>query len=374
MAAMDGSEQRYASPEIVEHMREAVAVHALDGLIRTWNRGAERLFGIPRERAIGRTYGQLLGEGASLPAPAMRTLLDEGEWTGELECVAASGQMLIIERYCSLLRDAHGRPHAVLTSNSDVTEQRRAEKEIVLLSNVMEQRIRRRTAALEESNKDLREFAYSLAHDLRAPLASIDGFSAQLELRLADALDDKSRHYLSRVRAGVKLMSDLTDGLLGLADLANTELLHQQVDLSAVARTVLERLREAGPPREVTLDIGDTPAVRGDVRLLTDVLQNLLGNAWKFTSKVPAARIEFGATQRADDGAWVFHVKDNGAGFDPEYAHKLFGPFQRLHGVHEFEGTGIGLAMVRKIVTRHGGDVWAEGRPGQGASFYFTVG
>jgi PAS domain S-box-containing protein len=371
---MQGSELLYEPTAIVEHTREAIAVHDLDQGIRFWNRGAERLFGIPREHAVGRTYAQLLGQGASLPDEGFRALLGNGEWTGELECVAASGQMLTIERHCTLLRDPAGRARAVLTSNADVTERRRAEKEIVLLSNVMEQRIRRRTAALEESNKDLREFAYSLAHDLRAPLASIDGFSSQLELRLADTLDEKSRHYLRRVRAGVKMMSDLTDGLLGLADLSNTELLHQQVDLSALAHTVVERLREAEPSRDVTIVVNETWPVRGDVRLLADVLQNLLGNAWKFTSKRPQAHIEFGATQREDDGAYVFFVKDNGAGFDAEYAHKLFGVFQRLHGVHEFEGTGIGLAMVRKIVTRHGGNVWAEGRPGEGATFYFTLG
>lgn len=371
---MEGSAPSSFDPwQIVEHTREAIVVHDLEQVIALWNRGAERMFGIPREQAIGSTFAQLLGEGAQLPEGAMDILLREGEWTGELECVAASAQMLTVQRHCTLLRGADGQARTVLTTNIDVTEQRRAEKEIVLLSNVMEQRIRRRTIALEESNKDLREFAYSLAHDLRAPLASIDGFSAQLELRLANALDEKCRHYLRRVRAGVKLMADLTDGLLGLADLANADLLHQQVDLSSLARTVFEQLRDAHPPREVTLVVHETPPARGDVRLLTGVLQNLLGNAWKFTSRTAQARIEFGGEARAD-GAYAYFVRDNGAGFDPEYAHKLFGPFQRLHGTHEFEGTGIGLAMVRKIVTRHGGLVWAEGRPGEGATFYFTLG
>jgi PAS domain S-box-containing protein len=370
---MQGRHPIYEPSQIVEHTREAIAVHDLDHDILFWNRGAERLFGIPRDRAIGSTFAQLLGDTAELPAHGLRTLLAEGEWIGELECNPPSGQVMTVERHCTLLRDPAGEPRAVLSTNADVTEQRRAEKEIVLLSKVMEQRISRRTAELEESNKDLREFAYSLAHDLRAPLSSIDGFSAQLELRLADKLDEKSRHYLQRVRAGVKLMSDLTDGLLGLADLANTDLLRQQVDLSAVARSTLERLRESQPSRDVTVVVNETRPVHGDVRLLADVLQNLLGNAWKFTSKTPGARIEFGG-DATEDGAYVFFVKDNGAGFDPDYAHKLFGPFQRLHRTGEFEGTGIGLAMVRKIVSRHGGRVWAHGRPDQGATFWFTVG
>jgi PAS domain S-box-containing protein len=369
---MQGSEPPYEPWQIVEHTREAIAVQDLDRVIRFWNRGAERLFGIPREQAIGRTFAQLLGDGAALPREA-GTPGDRDEWIVELECVGASGRRLTIEQHCTLLRDGSRRPQAVLTTNTDVTERRRAEKEIVLLSNVMEQRIRRRTIALEESNKDLREFAYSLAHDLRAPLASIDGFSAQLELRLAGTLDDKCRHYLRRVRAGVKLMSDLTDGLLGLADLANADLLHQQVDLSGLARGVFEQLREADAGRDVTTVVQETPPARGDVRLLTDVMHNLLGNAWKFTSKTAGARIEFGGEVQAD-GKYAWFVRDNGAGFDPDYAYKLFGPFQRLHGTHEFEGTGIGLAMVRKIVTRHGGHIWAEGKPGEGAGFYFTLG
>jgi PAS domain S-box-containing protein len=369
---MAGSEPQDIASAIVEHARDAIVVQSLDGAIVVWNRAAERMFGIVRANAVGSTLAHLLGEPAALSGEALRTVRDTGEWSGEFECTSASGRMITVQRHCTLLRNDAGEPHAVLATHTDVTEQRRAEKEIVLLSNVMEQRIRRRTAELEESNKDLREFAYSLAHDLRAPLASIDGFSAQLEIRLGDALDDRSRHYLRRVRAGVKLMSDLTDGLLGLADVANTELLHRRVDLSAVARTVLERLRETHPRREVNAVVNDTRAVRGDVRLLTDVLQNLLGNAWKFTSKTPAAHIEFGAEVQ-DDGAYAFFVKDNGAGFDPDYAHKLFGPFQRLHGAHEFEGTGIGLAMVRKIVMRHGGRVWARSRPGEGATFYFTL-
>jgi PAS domain S-box-containing protein len=281
---------------------------------------------------------------------------------------------------CSLVRDGAGRPLYFIAQVQDITqrkladatERRRAEKEIVLLNNVLEQRIRKRTAELEESNEDLRDFAYSLAHDLRAPLASIDGFSAQLELRLVTQLDDKGRHYLSRVRAGVKLMSDLTDALLALADLSNTQLMHQSVDLSSVAVSVVERLRERDPGRHVVVNIEETLRAQGDVRLLTDVMENLLGNAWKFTSRVAVAEITFGG-QAWPNGSYLYHVRDNGAGFDPAYAYKLFGPFQRLHTANEFEGTGIGLAMVRKIVSRHGGRVWAESLPGQGASFYFTL-
>jgi PAS domain S-box-containing protein len=379
-AALRESEERFRlsnrrlreQAELLDQARDAIVVHDLDRTIRYWNMGAQRMFGFSREQAEGRTFDTLMGPGATLAPDAAAQLLETGEWTGQLECVDAQGRMLTVERRCTVMRDNDGRPTGVLAISTDVTERRRAEKEIVLLNNLLEQRIRKRTAELEESNEDLRDFAYSLAHDLRAPLASIDGFSAQLERGLAEQLDDKSRHYLRRVRAGVKLMADLTDALLALADLSNTQLLHQGVDLSAVARSVVERLRELQPERNVTVIIEETVRAQGDVRLLTDVMENLLGNAWKFTSKMPQAEIVFGG-QAWPNGSYLYHVKDNGAGFDPTYAYKLFGPFQRLHTSSEFEGTGIGLAMVRKIVSRHGGRVWAESMPGEGASFYFTL-
>jgi PAS domain S-box-containing protein len=358
--------------QLLEHSREAIAVHDLDHTIRHWNAGAQKMFGFAADQAIGRTFTSLMGETAALPAAGLAALLEHGEWMGQLECVDAQGRIVVVERHCMLLRDAGGRAASVLAIHIDVTERRRAEKEIVLLNNLLEQRIAKRTAELEESNEDLRDFAYSLAHDLRAPLASIDGFSAQLERRLAQMLDRDTRHYLTRVRAGVKLMSDLTDALLALADLSNTPLLHQTVDMSAIARDIAQRLREQEPARRVNFVIEETPPAQGDVRLLANVMENLLGNAWKFTSRMERAEIVFDS-QGWPNGSYLYRVRDNGAGFDPAYAHKLFGPFQRLHTANEFEGTGIGLAMVRKIVSRHAGRVWAESMPGQGASFFFSL-
>jgi PAS domain S-box-containing protein len=366
------SQRVHEQAQLLEHSREAIVVHDLDHTIRHWNAGAQNMFGFRAEDTIGRTLAALMGPSAALPASAMPQLLEHGEWMGQLECADAQGHIVVVERHCMLLRDAGGQAVSVLAIHTDITERRRAEKEIVLLNNLLEQRIRKRTAELEESNEDLRDFAYSLAHDLRAPLASIDGFSAQLEARLTAVLDGDTRHYLTRVRAGVKLMSDLTDALLALADLSNTPLLHQSVDMSGVARGVAERLREQDPGRQVDFVIEETPPAQGDVRLLANMMENLLGNAWKFTSKMESAQIVFGG-QAWPNGSYLYHVKDNGAGFDPAYAYKLFGPFQRLHTANEFEGTGIGLAVVRKIVSRHGGRVWAESIPGEGASFYFSL-
>ena len=306
---------------------------------------------------------------------ATRARLLAGESTQErceLRLRHKSGRTVWGSLTRTLVRDAAGAPQYFLDQVLDLTERRRAEKEIVLLNNLLEQRIRRRTAELEESNEDLRDFAYSLAHDLRAPLASIDGFSAQLEERLQDTLDSRSSHYLRRVRAGVRVMSDLTDGLLALSDIARTDLRHQEVDLSALASEIAGRMREREPGRNVIMEIESTPVAKGDGRLLGNVMENLLGNAWKFSSRKPVAHIRFYA--QPEGSRWCYCVRDNGAGFDPAYISKLFTPFHRLHTAAEFQGTGIGLALVRKIISRHGGRIWAESRPGEGAAFYFTLG
>jgi len=308
------------------------------------------------------------------PAGGAAALSSEGGGERqELRLRHKSGTTVWVVRTRVPAKDAAGEPRCFIDQLQDLTERRRAEKEIVLLNNLLEQRIRRRTMELEESNEDLRDFAYSLAHDLRGPLASIDGFSAQLEQLLQDALDARCAHYLRRVRTGVRQMSELTDGLLALADISRAELQHQSVDLSSIAVSILERLREQHPERRVAVQVDKTPAARGDRRLLADVMENLLGNAWKFTSRIEEAQISFGA-ELTPNGAWCYRVKDNGEGFDPTYIDKLFGPFQRLHTSAEFEGNGIGLAMARKIITRHGGRIWAEGRPQQGATFSFTLG
>lgn len=362
-----------AVAQLLDVAREALLTLSPSGTITYWSGGAERMVGYTAGEAVGRRMARLLCVDARWLASRAEELVVRGRWSGDVECRAADGRRLQLECHCEPAFDA-GVLRAVHCALIDASERRRAEKEIVLLHNVMEQRIRRRTAELEETNEDLRDFAYSLAHDLRAPLASIDGFSAQLETRLSGTLDAKSAHYLERVRAGVRLMKDLTDGLLALANISHAPLLHQRVDLSAVARSIALQLKEAQPWRSVAFTAPDVPAAQGDIRLLTDVLQNLLGNAWKFTARVPQAQVQFGASCTECDTHVQYHVKDNGAGFDPAYAYKLFGPFQRLHGAGEFEGHGIGLAMVRKIVSRHGGRVWAESQPGRGAAFYFTLG
>ena len=229
----------------------------------------------------------------------------------------------------------------------------------------------RQRAELARSNAELEHFAYLIAHDLRAPLRGINGFSHILLEDYADRLDEEGKSHLRRVRAGALRMGRLIDELLELSQLTRTEMRHETVDLSALAKAIAAELEHDQPQREVEFVISDGLTVNGDARLLRVALWNLLDNAWKFTEKEPRARIEFGAGRHG--GEPLYYVDDNGVGFDMAYADKLFGVFERLHGAEEFEGTGIGLATVQRVVERHGGSVWAEGAVGKGATFFFTL-
>lgn len=246
-----------------------------------------------------------------------------------------------------------------------------AEAQLRRLNRELESRIAQRTAQLEVANKELEAFAYSVSHDLRAPLRGIDGFSQALMEDYGDQLDDAGRHYLSRVRAGTQRMGLLIDDLLRLSRVSRAQMERGPVDITTLAQGIFEELRQQEPGRKVVTEVAEGLSATGDAQLIRVVLDNLLGNAWKYTGKREEARIEVGST--GVDGELAFFVKDDGAGFDPTYAHKLFGVFQRLHGADEFPGTGIGLATVSRIVRRHGGRIWAEGEPGKGATFYFTL-
>jgi light-regulated signal transduction histidine kinase (bacteriophytochrome) len=234
-----------------------------------------------------------------------------------------------------------------------------------------EEKLKQYAVALEGANRELESFSYSVAHDLRAPLRSIDGFSQALLEDHADKLDEEGKKCLRFVRESAQHMADLIDDLLALSQVTRSELHREGVDLTALARAAITRLQRSQPDRRVEIVIQEGLEGEGDRRLLTVALDNLFGNAWKFTGKRDEARIEFGAT--SNDGTPVYFVRDNGAGFDMAFASKLFGVFQRLHAATEFEGTGIGLATVRRVVSRHGGRVWAEGEINRGATFFFTL-
>ncbi|MEO5607137.1 MAG: PAS domain S-box protein, partial [Polaromonas sp.] len=338
------------------------------------NDAFERQTGYSRQDAIGRTPELLWG-----PATDRTELQRILAAMRELQAVRAemlirtkAGQALWVEADITPLANASGCCTCWVAVARDITERRQQRQRVLRLNDELEERVRLRTQQLARANKELESFAYSVSHDLRSPLSTIHGFSQLLAKIDAESLSDKGKHYLRRIGAGVLQMGELIEGLLTLAQLSREKLKTETVDLSALARRIAQHHCECEPQRLAKVHVQEALRAHGDSRLLLSVLQNLLGNAWKFTAKTPLARIEVGTVTSAG-GELAFFVRDNGAGFDAAFAHKLFGTFERLHSPGDFAGTGIGLATVKRVVERHGGRVWAQGSVNEGATFYFTL-
>jgi light-regulated signal transduction histidine kinase (bacteriophytochrome) len=286
--------------------------------------------------------------------------------------VRKDGGVVWVEANRAVVRDPEGNPVLFVGAVRDITAQRDAEAEVRRLNADLETRVERRTADLALANKDLEAFAYSVSHDLRAPLRALSGYAEALLEDYSDHLEETGRGYAERIQAASERMATLIDDLLQLARVSRSQMHIRPVDLSAEVAAVVGELQSADPGRRIRISIQEGVRATADRGLIRTVVQNLVENAWKFTARREDATIEFGSMP-AEDAEICCFVRDNGAGFDPAYAAKLFQPFQRLHADTDFAGTGIGLASVRRIIERHGGRIWAQGAVDAGATFYFTL-
>jgi len=373
-AARDVTLQRQVSQyarSLIEASLDPLVTISPAGTITDVNEATVTATGVPRADLIGTDFLDYFTEPEKAREGYRHVFSQRFVIDYPLTIRHRDGHLTDVLYNASVYHDVHGNVLGVFAAARDITERKRAEEEVRRLNVELEGRVEQRTAQLQAAMEEMEAFTYSVSHDLRAPLRAMNGFSLALLEEHRAQLDREGILYLTRIRSASERMAQLIDDLLELSRVTRGELERRPVDLSGLARTIAEELRARAPERKVDFAIEAGLTARGDPRLLEQVLRNLLDNAWKFTGKNPAARIEFGAADQ--DGEPAFFVRDDGAGFDMTYKDKLFHIFQRLHGMEEFEGTGIGLVTVQRIIQRHGGRVWAEGAPRRGATFFFTL-
>jgi PAS domain S-box-containing protein len=361
--------ERTQQASLLNLTHDTIIVRDMSFIITYWNRGAEELYGWSPEEAVGKRSDELLQTRFPTPLDELRAeLLRTGRWEGELERTKADRTEVVVASRWSLRRDEQERPVAIMETSNDTTERKHREEEIQRL-NV---ELVKRSMELEGTNKELEAFAYSVSHDLRAPLRHMAGYTELLQKRISSVLDEKSHRYIQMMLESAKRMGDLIDDLLAFSRIGRAETQKTLVNLDQLVKEALAEIRQDTEGRKIAWKIGALPSFYGDRSMLRLALVNLVSNAVKFTRTRPEAEIEIGSAD-GNRGELVVFIRDNGVGFDMKYVNKLFGVFQRLHQSDTFEGTGIGLATVQRILHRHGGRVWAEGLVDKGATFYFSV-
>ena len=359
---------------VVESSDDAIISKTLNGMVTAWNSGAERLFGYSSAESVGKPMDRLLPLERATEESDILARIARGERVDHFETVRVrkDGKRVDISATISPVKDSSGAIVGVAKIARDITQRKTSEVEILKLNDELEEKVKLRTAQLEAANKELETFSYSVSHDLRAPLRHISGFSQLLVEEFGANLAPGARHYLDRIQAGTQNMGVLVDELLHLARVGRHALNRRTTNLKELVAEVITLLLPESEGRQVEWAISDLSTAQCDPVLVRQIFQNLLSNALKFTR--PRAQAVIEVSCREEGGQPVFMVRDNGIGFNMKYVNKLFGVFQRLHRAEDFEGTGIGLATVQRIVHKHGGQVWAEGELDKGAAFYFTLG
>ena len=359
----------------VDTSGEAIFLTDRNGIIQFINPEFTKLYGFTSDEVVGKVTPRILKSG-SLSLEDYKCfwdkILNKEIVKGEILNNTKDGKLVVIERTVSPILDEEKDIIGFLAVQRDISERKHAEAEIQKLNSELENRIIERTAQLESAYKELEAFSYSVSHDLRAPLRSINGFSSALLKNYSDKLDEKGKKYLQFVNSATKKMNDLIEDLIGLSRVSRAVLNCSTVDLSLIVNNIISDLRKDDPSRSYEFIIEQGLSAECDKNLISIVIENLLRNSFKYSSKKPNTSIEFNVIKK-DGEKNIFFVRDKGAGFNMKYAGKLFGPFQRLHSESEFPGTGIGLATVKRIINRHGGNIWAEGEIENGATFYFTL-
>ncbi len=358
-----------------ENATVGICLVGMDGRFLNANRKLFEILGYTNAELVRMQFNDIThdedkGVGATFVERALAGELDNSDF--EKRYLNKNGQIIRAHVSSAIIRNLAGEPQYFITHIQDITGRKRAEEELRLLNRELDRRVLERTAQLEAANKELEAFAYSISHDLRAPLRHIDGFLELLQKKVGTGMDEQGRHYMDTISDAARKMGLLIDDLLSFSRMGRQAISAQPVELDNLVREVIDELEPDAAGRAIDWCIGDLPVVNGDAAMLRMVLANLIANALKFTRPRQQARIEIGTLPGRASETVIF-VRDNGVGFDMTYGDKLFGVFQRLHHADEFEGTGIGLASVRRIINRHGGKTWAEGAVDRGATFYFSL-